>query len=300
MINSFDFLDFVNKSTETKLAITTSHKLNLFLAEVNKISSNDSYSTKDEDENDPNFESDFFGIMNVSSEEEDIPSISLKEEKTEDDFFAHYFNSCKNKSSKNEFRGQKRKLFKVNYRKRSDEFHDIEEESSSKEKIFLENKVLPTIKRRRENQDNIRKKLKTVFFNNFLRKKINEILRRKQSRKYFEKFPISFVNDIRKNTNKDIINISLLEIIMKKELYNEKDLRNYEHNLKVIKNEETLENEELKEILNKKYCELFEEYLNSKEFNVDEINRLKNNNLEDIYIKRYIYQSKHYIEYFAE
>ena len=300
MIDSFDFLDFVNKSAETKLAFTTSYKLNLFLSEGNKMFPNDSYSTKDEDENDLNFESGFFGIMNVSGKEEEIPSIVLKEEKTEDDSFAYYFNSCKETNSKNEFCGQKRKLFKVNYRKRFDEFHDMEEESGSNEKIFLENKALPTIKRRRENQDNIRKKLKTVFFNNFLRKKINEILRRKQSRLYFEKFPISFVNDIRKSTNKDIINISLLEIILKKELYNENDLSNYYHNLKVIENKETSENEELKEILNKKYCELFEEYINSKEFNIDEINRLKNNNLEDVYIKRYIYQAKHFMEYFAE
>ena len=87
---------------------------------------------------------------------------------------------------------------------------------------------------------------------------------------------------------------------MKKELYNENDLSNYYHNLKVIENKETSENEELKEILNKKYCELFEEYINSKEFNIDEINRLKNNNFGDVYIKRYIYQAKHFMEYFAE
>ena len=67
MIDSFDFLDFVNKSAETKLAFTTSYKLNLFLSEGNKMFPNDSYSTKDEDENDLNFESGFFGIMNVSS-----------------------------------------------------------------------------------------------------------------------------------------------------------------------------------------------------------------------------------------
>ena len=91
MIDSFDFLDFVNKSAETKLAFTTSYKLNLFLSEGNKMFPNDSYSTKDEDENDLNFESGFFGIMNVSSKEEEIPSIVLKEEKTEDDSFAHYF-----------------------------------------------------------------------------------------------------------------------------------------------------------------------------------------------------------------
>ena len=168
------------------------------------------------------------------------------------------------------------------------------------EKIIINKTVLPTIKRRRENQDNIRKKLKTSFFNTFLRKKINEILNKKESRFYFEKFPISFVNDIRKITNKDIINKTLSEIILNKELYNEKDLSNYNHNLKVVESKEVKEIEELNEILNKKYCELFNEYINSKEFNIDEVNRLKNNNMDDIYIERYIYQSKHFIEYFAE
>ena len=68
----------------------------------------------------------------------------------------------------------------------------------------------------------------------------------------------------------------------------------------MIENKEILENEELNEILNKKYCELFEEYINSKEFNIDEINRLKNKNMDNAYIKRYIYYAKHFIEYFGE
>ena len=88
--------------------------------------------------------------------------------------------------------------------------------------------------------------------------------------------------------------------MLNKGLYNENDLDNYYHNLKVVGNKEILENEELKAILNKKYCELFEEYINSKEFNINEINRLKNNNMEDVYIKKYIYQSKYFMEYFME
>ena len=67
-----------------------------------------------------------------------------------------------------------------------------------------------------------------------------------------------------------------------------------------MESKEFKENENLKKILNKKYCELFEEFINSKEFNVDEINRLKKNNLDDVYIKRYIFQSKYFIKYFAE
>ena len=67
-----------------------------------------------------------------------------------------------------------------------------------------------------------------------------------------------------------------------------------------MENKEVKEIEEFSDILNKKYFELFNEYINSKEFNIGEINRLKNNNMDNIYIERYIYQSKHFIEYFAE
>ena len=94
--------------------------------------------------------------------------------------------------------------------------------------------------------------------------------------------------------------MTLLEIISKKELYNENDLNKYYHNLNVIENKEIEENEELNVILNKTYCELFEEYINSKEFKIDEINRLKNKNMNDTYIKRYIYVAKHLIEFFSE
>ena len=88
--------------------------------------------------------------------------------------------------------------------------------------------------------------------------------------------------------------------MLNKELYDEKDLNNYYHNLKVIENKEINENEELMTILNKKYSELFEEYLNSIEFNINEMKRLKNNNMDKIYIEKYIYQSKNFIKYFAE
>ena len=67
-----------------------------------------------------------------------------------------------------------------------------------------------------------------------------------------------------------------------------------------MENKEIQENEELVKILNKKYCELFEEYIDSKEFNIDEIKRLKNNNMDNIYIERYIYQTKNFINFFAE
>ena len=298
MIESFDFLDVVNKSNENKKPNTTSNNLKLFFSQSSKLHSSDSYSTKDEDDYDNNIGNDFLDIADYSGIENLNPTLPLKEEVETEENFSLYFNSVKENNQNSSFLGQKRKLFKINYRKKYDESNEIS--PSSVEKAFLNNKVLPTIKRRRENQDNIRKKLKTAFFNTFLRKKINEILNNKHSRLYFEKFPISFVNDIRKNTNKDVIDKTLLEIILNKELYSENDLSNYNHNIKVVENKEVKQIGELKKILNKTFREIFEEFINSKEFNIDEINRLKNNNLDNIYIERYIYQSKHFIEYFAE
>ena len=307
MIQDYDFLDFDNKSTEFKLSnTTTAYNLKLFLSQANKLSSTDAFSTQEEFEDDSNFENDFFDVSNISNMEYINPTISLKEEEMgQEDFFALYFNSSKDNSISPEFNEEKKAIFQVNYRIRCDE----EENDKPKDKALfqidfgktiLKKKVLPKINRRRESKDNIRKKLKIVFFNNYLFKKINAILKSQQSKLYFEKFPITFVNDIRKNTNKDIIYMTLLEILSRKELYNEKDLDNYYHNLKVVESKEFKENENLKKLLNKKYCELFEEFINSKEFNVDEINRLKKNNLDDVYIKRYIFQSKYFIKYFAE
>jgi len=283
---------FDNELNSLKYSITTELKLKSFLTQVSKLYKNETSSTIGEDLNEAN---DVLYISSNSSIEKLNPSLLLKEgEIIEKENLEHYFISNKDINSSSELIGKKRKIFKVNYRIRFDK----DNSTLCDEKTFIKNMTLPTIKRRRENMDNIHKKIKTVFFNNFIYNKINEKLKKKKSRLYFVKFPIRFVNDVKRNTNKDIIYFSLLEIISKKELYNESNLNNYYHNLKVIENKEALENEELKEILNKKYCELFEEYINSKEFNIDEINRLKNNNFGDVYIKRYIYLAKNFIKYF--
>ena len=293
MIESSDFHDFEHKSIENKLANTTENNLQLFFAQTNNFYSSDNYFSESENT--------LFNISRNSKLDIFKPVLPLKkEEKTKDDLLKYYFNNKKENKSNIVDYAKKRKIFNVIQIKKFDMFNNKENASLSNENILRKNKVFPTIKRRRENQDNIRKKLKTVFFNKFLYKKINQILKNKQSKLYFVKFPISFVNDIRKNNNKNIINKTLLEIMLNKELYKEKDLNNYHCNLKVLENKETKEIQELKEILNKKFCELFDEYINSKEFNIDEIKRLKNNNMDNIYIERYIYQSKHFIEYFAD
>ena len=155
---------------------------------------------------------------------------------------------------------------------------------------------------RKENQDNIRRKIKRAFLNYALLKKLNDKLRSIGSKKYFERFPQYFVTDVNKRRNKEILDMTLQEIFEKKELYiheNDEKLFNYLHNLNVVQSVEIKENEEFKTILNKTFRDLYEEYINSNDFN-DEINRLKNKNEHDEYIARYIYLAKHLNEFFSK
>ena len=233
-------------------------------------------------------------LINKNEDEQSYPNINLDEINS---IFENYTPI---------FEPVKAKIFKVVHRERTSLFTNLENDeidSSTNDETFLKRKRLPEKRRRLENQDNMRKKIKRGFLNNALIIKLNAILEYYKIKSYFEKFPQNLVVDVNRNSNKDLLNMSLEEIFEKKELYNKNDknsLNNYYHNLEVIKSKEVQENSELKTILNKKYYELFEEYINSKEFKVDEINRLKKKKMNDLYIERYIYLAKHLIEFFSE
>jgi len=194
----------------------------------------------------------------------------------------------------------KDKLFDIILPKSTPIFSKLENDSSTDDGIFLERKRYSIKRRRRENKDNIRKKIKRGFLNNALINKINTIIKSNRGKLCFKRFQQHFVSDVAKKSNKLLLNMTLKEIFEKKEIYDTKELKFYYHNLKLIQSEEILENEGLKNILNKKYCELYDEYLNSKEFMHDEINRLKNNKMEDSYIKRYIYLARNFINFINE
>ena len=182
--------------------------------------------------------------------------------------------------------------------KENDSISDKEKEIN-----FVGNKRSRTKRPRKDNRDNIRRKIKRAFFNNALINKLNNKLKSSRSSQYFEKFPQVFVCDGNRNKNKIIIDMTLLEIFEKKELYaneNEEGRFKFEHNLKVIQSDEIRENEEFQKILNKKFSELFTEYINSDEFNIDEINRLKEKKMGEDYINRYKYLAKNLVEYFSK
>ena len=123
------------------------------------------------------------------------------------------------------------------------------------------------------------------------------------SKKYFEKFPKHFASDPNKKRNKEVVNMKLGEIFEKEELYvfeNEKGKFNFKQNLKIVHSEEIKKNENFQKLLNKTFGELYEEHLNSDEFKVKEINRLKEKKMGDNYIKRYIELAKNLIEFFSQ
>ena len=228
--------------------------------------------------------------LELSLDEEDI---SIQTRPFMNEYPINLNNSSQESCSKD-------KLFDIILPKSTPIFSKLENDPSTDDGIFLERKRYSIKRRRRENKDNIRKKIKRGFLNNALINKINTIIKSNRGKLCFKRFQQHFVSDVAKKSNKVLLNMTLKEIFEKKEIYDTKELKFYYHNLKLIQSKEILENEELKNILNKKYCELYDEYLNSKEFMHDEINRLKNNKMEDSYIKRYIYLARNFINFINE
>ena len=192
------------------------------------------------------------------------------------------------------------KIFDVIYPGKYSVFTRIENDLSyllKEEEMLCQRKRYNIRRKRRENNDNIRKKIKRGFFNKGLIHKLNMILKNQNINSYFEIFQQHFVGDVTKRTNNQLMNMTLEEIFEKKELYQESELKSYKHNFNLVKSIEIQENKEIKNILNKKLYLIFEEYINSKEFLIDEINRLKNKKMDNEYIKRYIYLTKHFIEF---
>ena len=201
----------------------------------------------------------------------------------------------------------KKQIFKVNYPDKVSLFTNTEKDNTLDE--VKENKIVKEILKRKtrrprkENKDNIRRKIKRGFLNTGVIKKLNQKLKNFGSNLYFMRFPQSFVSDIYRKTNKEVVNMTLAEIFVNKEINTSKnrpDLNNYYHNLKVVNSDEIKKNEEMQKILNMKYCDLFEDYINSDEFKIDEINRLKRKNMNEEFINRYINVSKTFIKFFRQ
>ena len=223
----------------------------------------------------------------------------------------------------NIFLCKKRKLFKVIYRKnfmvfnsgeydkeprklinenvdngKKKKYSSLEESESTKKKIIKKR----NIEKRKENSDNIIKKIKTRFLK-ALKKKINEKLKMGGSKKFFCYLPQAFVANLNKEKNKSILNMTYKEILIKNFISWKKSdsngINNYLHNKSIV---EYLENNKdsfktLKyNIFNLTYSQLYNEYFESKEFEMEIADLIKNETLN--YTKRYIIKASNFLNFF--
>ena len=167
---------------------------------------------------------------------------------------------------------------------------------------------------------NILVKMKTAFINTYLLKAYNKKIKEAGYNTLFGKLPHRFVINVSKGLNKVFMQKTLGQILKEEETYakkektkdqiskkKEKDTKepentNFNRNLNIVNQIEKGENPELILILNTKICHLFDEYLNSEDFLITEINRLKTKTSkiekDDYYLAKYIYVSKHW-KYFC-
>ena len=162
-------------------------------------------------------------------------------------------------------------------------------------KKIRSSKTLPNFKQKHY----IRVSIKRNFMNNYLLIALDKKLEEAGFNISFEKFPQSIAVNVAKDFNNNFMNMKLKDIFKNEDLYNIEDRTNFESNLKIVDKIEKEGNPELNMILNRKFRCLFEEYLNSEEFRIDEINRLKNSKVEkdEYYIEKYIFLAQHFIEF---
>ena len=162
-------------------------------------------------------------------------------------------------------------------------------------KKIRSSKKLPNFKQKHY----IRVAIKRTFMNTYLLIALNKKLEEAGFNISFEKFPQSIAGNVAKDLNKNLMNMRLKDIFKTEELYKNKDKTNFEYNLKIVDKIEKEGNPELNMILNRKFRCLFEEYLNSEEFGIDEIKRLKNSKVEknEYFVEKYIFLAKHFIEF---
>ena len=149
----------------------------------------------------------------------------------------------------------------------------------------------------------IRVIMKRRFINTYLIDALNEKLTEAGFNDSFAKLPQSFVRNVKKGLNSKFMNKTVGQIFKGKETYIKEEKTNHEHNSVIVDQIEQSGNPELNIILNTKICHFFDEYLESEEFLVTEINRLKNSKRkeekDDYYFLKYIYLTKQWKKFYT-
>jgi hypothetical protein len=181
-------------------------------------------------------------------------------------------------------------------------------------KSILENKVtVPLPKRsisrrnRKLYKDDVRKKIKARFLKS-LKNTLNKRLKLAGSKYLFNYLSQNFIINVTKKMNRDNLYLTFKEIFSKnfskdKDKTIQKNLKKLRQNISVInyleKNEIISQKSNYKYYKDKKYHEIYDEYLNSKEFEEDII-KLKNEVEDEEYINRYIKIALNLNKFFTE
>ena len=155
---------------------------------------------------------------------------------------------------------------------------------------------------RSSNKDNIRRVVKRRFDNTHLKNTFNKKLKKAGYKNFIECFPQEFAGNVTREINSSIINMTFGQILTDKSIYSGKKLYQYENNLEIVNLIKKDQNSDLNAMLNKKFSELFEEYLNSDEFKIGEIQRLLNATKPKSgnYIQKYKYLARNLINFFTD
>ena len=197
----------------------------------------------------------------------------------------------------------KRKFFEI--KKENRIFHSKNLNNTISEKK-AKSKRSKKKQKRKYNSDNIRRKIKSRFHKS-LKNILNKMLKYSGSKYFFDYLPQSFITNVTKAGNKNILNMTLEDFFSKD--FSEFETNDTEKNSEkwtagknVIKNIEN-EDENIKEKSNfniykkMKYYQIYNEYLNSKEFEEDII-KIEVKEGEE-YTKQYINLAYHLIDYFS-
>ena len=171
------------------------------------------------------------------------------------------------------------------------------------------NKIRTKNKQRKYKPDDIRKKIKTRFHKT-IKNIINENLKIAGSNQFFDFLPQSFISNISRDKNKNIMNLTYKQLLEKDFISECKidphqlivDKVKYERNLKVLKyleqNPEISLNSGFHLMCKLSYADILNEYFLSEEFEKS-IQKLKEENETEDYIREYINKAKTYVNFFS-
>ena len=160
------------------------------------------------------------------------------------------------------------------------------------------------IKRKRGSmRDNISKKIKVNFFKNIIAS-LNWKLRKKNINKDFQRLDQNYITDVTKTYNKHLFEKTLKEIIKEKPKVKDKEKAKktedkWRQNIKLIEELEESGDEDLKRVFEMNIEELFNEYLDSKEFE-ESIYDLRRKKFYFDYIQNYIQIAENLVNYYKK